>query len=118
MQIYAYLCDACGHRFDSTVRSDRVRCPECGLEAKRRFSFNPRSGFQDHYNVSVGKYVRNDREFRDALKRGSEEATLRTGLEHHFEPVDAADRKEAFGITDDHMAALEPTERRRREMQP
>jgi hypothetical protein len=36
-------------------------------------------------------------------------------LEHHYEPVEAGDR-DAYGITDEHLAALEPTKKREREM--
>jgi hypothetical protein len=92
-----------------------MSCPNCGLTARRRFSFNPKPMFQDHFNTSVGKYVTSDQQFRDELKRGSEAATLRTGLEHHYEPVEAGDR-DAYGITDEHLAALEPTKKREREM--
>jgi predicted RNA-binding Zn-ribbon protein involved in translation (DUF1610 family) len=114
MPVFEFLCDSCGQIL-SLQRGDRMPCPNCGLTARRRFSFNRQTMFQDHYNTSVGKYVTSDQQFRDELKRGSEAATLRTGLEHHYEPVEFADRA-AFGITDEHIAALEPTKKREREM--
>jgi hypothetical protein len=56
---------------------------------------------KEHFNVSTGTYVNNPREFADDLKRKSEAATLSTGLEHNFVPVDPADQREVFGITDE-----------------
>jgi DNA-directed RNA polymerase subunit RPC12/RpoP len=111
---FEYQCDSCGTIL-SLQRGDRISCPNCGLTAKRRFSFNRQSMFQDHYNNAVGRYVTNDRQFRDELKKGAEAATQRTGLEHNYEPVDVGDRA-AYGITEEHIAALEPTYKKQREM--
>lgn len=110
MPLFEYLCDSCGH-FQSLTRGDRQRCPNCGATSRRRFAFNPKSPFQDHYNMSVGRYVHNETDFRDGLKKASETQTLRTGLEHHYEPIDYRDR-DACGITDEHIAALDETKRR------
>jgi putative FmdB family regulatory protein len=39
MPIYAFVCDACGHRFDRLQKladPDPTQCPECGEEAVKR----------------------------------------------------------------------------------
>ena len=113
MPFYSYRCDSCGEVL-SSQRGDRVPCPRCGLTASRRFSFRQQTSFREHFNNSTGTYVTNQRQFRDDLKRGAEEATRKTGVFHDYEPVDYADR-EKFGITDEHLAALEPTYRAERE---
>jgi hypothetical protein len=46
----------------------------------------PGSVFRPHYNYSVGKYVNNDREFRDALKYRGEQNSLATGLDTDYQP--------------------------------
>jgi hypothetical protein len=61
----------------------------------------------EHFNASVGHYVSNSREFADQLKIKSEEASLRTGMDHNFQPVDVTEAK-ALGVTDE---GLEQTHR-------
>lgn len=50
-----------------------------------------------HFNHSVGKVVNSRQEFKDALSRGSDEASERTGMDHKFVSVEAGD---APGVTD------------------
>jgi putative FmdB family regulatory protein len=112
MPIYEYLCDACGTRFETMTRGDRARCAGCGAQgARRRFSFRQQSTFPDHFNQAVGAHVTNERDFKDRLKKAGEEASIRTGIDHVYEPIDYSDRA-ACGITDDHIARLEETKRR------
>lgn len=47
--------------------------------------------FQPHYNHAVGKFVRSQREFDDALKRASHSASERTGIHHNYEPIHPSD---------------------------
>jgi hypothetical protein len=47
-----------------------------------------RRPFREHWNPSVGQRVRSEREFRDALKRKSEENFLATGFESNYVPFD------------------------------
>jgi hypothetical protein len=109
---YSYLCDSCGLECISETRGDRLRCLHCGANgARRRFGFRITAPFQDHYNTTVGAHVTNKRDFADKLKVAAAEQTKRTGIFHDYVPVDAGDR-EAFGITDDHLARLEPTNKR------
>jgi hypothetical protein len=45
-----------------------------------------------HFNPAVGRHVSNGRDFRDALKRASDEASENTGMEHRYVPIDMRDR--------------------------
>jgi hypothetical protein len=70
---------------------------------------------REHWNTAVGQYVSNRAEMSDALKRQSEEASVRTGTEHDFqlvEPADMADAK-AHGVNED---TLEESRRRRHDL--
>lgn len=55
---------------------------------------------QPHFNNATGEYVTGERNFKDALKRKSEEMTVRTGMEHNYAPVDLRE-KDALGVTDE-----------------
>jgi hypothetical protein len=65
---------------------------------------------REHWNPTVGRYVTNERDFNDGLKRASEDATLTTGTEHDFQPVDLRDM-DACGATGE---GLEHSKRVRR----
>jgi hypothetical protein len=95
---YAYRCPACGRQIESLQRGDRLQC-SCGASAHRNFRFRTQTAFQPHFNQTLGHHVNNAAEFKDGLKRASEEATLKTGMEHDFQPVDLADHQ-TFGISD------------------
>ena len=66
-------------------------CP-CGGVLRRDFHFQLGStGLKPHFNHAVGKYVRNDREFNDALKRRAEENSIATGITHEYSRLDPGD---------------------------
>jgi hypothetical protein len=65
----------------------------------------------EHFNNSVGQFVTGKHNFRDVLKRQSEIQTIRTGIEHNYEPVDLRDQA-ACGATDE---GLYETEKRQRD---
>jgi hypothetical protein len=57
-----------------------------------------------HFNYSVGRYINNDREFRDALKRRGEQNSLATGLDTDYQPKYPGETepiREADGVLDD-----------------
>lgn len=113
--IYAYSCQSCDSQEHHTgfrpigAHLDKP-CQSCGGLLLRRASFQFRRGMAPHFNQSTGTYVSSQREFNDGLKRASEAATLRTGMDHNFQPVDVTDMK-SLGVTDE---GLEETRRRRR----
>lgn len=118
MPNYRFECPACGyvdlyyHSFDD-ISEAYHECPHCEveegpcggepirstMERVYDFSFFRRS-MPEHYNLSAGKFVRNEQHFKDELRRQSDEASERVGLEHNFVPVDPRD-KEALGVTDE-----------------
>lgn len=61
----------------------------------------------EHFNPSVGQYVTNKQSFTDALKRKSESATLATGIEQTFQPVDLRTDPSSFGVTDEGLYETE-----------
>ena len=100
MPMYEYKCSICRISFTSTARNEAIPCPMCSRDARRRFSFSVLPSFQDGYTPTTGGYVANERDLRDQLKRKSEEATLRNGIEHRYVPVDLRD-KAACGVSDE-----------------
>lgn len=95
MPIYEYRCTNCGASTDSTSRNITHPSNCCQAPLRRKFSVNVASTFKPHFNNAVGQYVRNEQEFRDALKRGSEQQSERTGMEHNYTPIDPRDMKPA-----------------------
>jgi len=55
---------------------------------------------QATFAPAVGRYVQNQRDFNDALKKASDEASENTGMEHRYVPIDMADR-DATGRTEE-----------------
>lgn len=74
--MYAYKCNVCGARVDSTSRYLR-NCPECLSMALRRDYSSVQVGgrsFKPHFNHAVGAYVSTSREFDEHLKIRAEQA--------------------------------------------
>jgi hypothetical protein len=67
---------------------------------------------KEHWNQAVGQYVSNSQDMSEALKRQSEAASVRSGIDHEFVMVDPADMADAsaHGVNQD---GLEETKRRR-----
>jgi hypothetical protein len=63
----------------------------------------------EHYNNAVGQFVTNKRQFYDGLKMKSEEASIRTGMDHNYEPIDPSDMADAkaHGVTDEGLDTTE-----------
>lgn len=123
MPTYEYKCTQCGNRISyvwdiATYEEMRKRSPLCSCQIPgghpmvRVFSFNIKPVMQEHLNRTTGQLVSSERQFKDQLKRQSEEATIRTGIEHNFVPVDASD-KATLGVTN---AGLDATYNRRKEL--
>lgn len=99
MPFYEFYCPECGVSYERQSRTP-IPCALCATVVKRRYSFTFRMPTDAHYNSSVGEYVRNDREFRDALKRKSEANSVATGIDHNYVPVDPYDTR-SLGVTDE-----------------
>lgn len=91
-RIYSYKCRSCGHTHDTTTHATGYMgpCPRpaCDGDMYRDYSSVQlaRPAMQEHLNTTTGTVVRTMSQFEDDLKRKSEEATLRTGIEHKFVP--------------------------------
>lgn len=103
MPLYQYRCNQCKRLFNTEHRGDSTTCESCGADAPRKFSFNTSGGMKEHWNIAAGEYVSNRRQLDDALKRQSEAASARTGIDHEFVRVDVADMHDAkaHGVTVD-----------------
>lgn len=93
MPTYAFRCEGCGAspEFYAPISEGpppHPVCPSCETTALVRiYSIAIPKPYEPHWNKSVGKYVQNDREFRDALKVASEEQSRRTGYDTNYVPV-------------------------------
>lgn len=100
--LYHYRCTHCGTEATATHRGDRLHrvCSGCGsIEPLRRvLGFAHKRSMPEHFNHAVGRPVSSERQFADDLKRASERATIETGIEHNYKPVEWGD-KEALGVT-------------------
>ena len=94
MTLYQYRCDSCKRLFNTEHRGDSTRCESCGAQAPRKFTFNVSNGMREHWNIAAGEYVSNQRNLDDAFKRKSEEASIRTGMDHEYVRVDVADMRD------------------------
>lgn len=89
--------------FVTTSRTDIPNCPVCATPARRHFAFNVRASMPEHFNHSVGAYVSNERQLRDAIKVASEEASHRMGMDHDYQYLSAHDMADssAHGVTEE-----------------
>lgn len=115
---FSYLCDECGNEYIDVVRvcvgevHPSASCPFCDGTMRRAITgIQIVQGMQPHFNVSLGKPISSNAQFRSELTRKSDEMSAITGAEHRFVPVDLNDKK-ALGVTDE---GLDTTARMRRE---
>lgn len=64
----------------------------------------------DHFNHSLGQYVRNDADARSKLSEASDRMSERMGFDHRYEFVDGNETKE-LGVTDEGLDATRARER-------
>jgi hypothetical protein len=110
--IYEYKCPECDQRYLTSYRGDRLNLAQVNTsEAMRHdrtctysgqmvrvFSFAVAPMMPEHWNSTLNKPIRSDRQFRDELKRASEAASLYDGFDHDYQPVDPEDTK-SLGVT-------------------
>jgi hypothetical protein len=68
-----------------------------------------RSHFRPHYNWAVGRHVRSEADFKDALNQCAEDNSRRTGTDHTYEyrhPEDVKPFSEADQVLDDRARNL------------
>ncbi len=93
---YTYRCPIHGE-FDQDLRADAALCGWfegnrlCRREAKRVWSWHNDTSFEPYYAPSFGQVVNSRSHAQDLAKITSEETTLRTGIETHYEVVDTHD---------------------------
>ena len=101
--IYEYKCPFCQTHTTSTHRGDRLHtaCIVCQHHGPlhRVFAVSIHKPMMAHFNKSVGKEISSQRQFEQELRRQSDIATLNTGIEHRFEPIDLSDVK-TLGVTE------------------
>ncbi len=95
---YEYKCRGCRKTILDRARSTAIIHSDCNEIATRLFGFSIRPSMPEHFNHTVGEYVSNSQQFTTALKRKSEEVTIRTGIESTFQPIDLDSRP---GVTDE-----------------
>ena len=105
MTLYGYQCRECGQDYTSFTRGNflidpetllRMPCYKCEApEVKRKYSLAVHRPMHEHMNRSTGTLISSDRQFRDELKRKSEEQFLRTGIPCQYEPIDHDEAKAA-----------------------
>jgi hypothetical protein len=102
MPEYQYKCESCRVVFTTLSRTEIPPCPVCGYKSQRDYStFQARPSMPEHFNHAIGRPVTNMRDLRDALKRQSDEASERNGIEHNLEFMTRAEMADpsAHGVT-------------------
>lgn len=67
-------------------------CLDCDALLTRVYTVPAvKAAYVEHFNESVGRYVRNDREFKDALKQGAEDIYHRTGYQTNYVPIEVGE---------------------------
>jgi hypothetical protein len=72
-------------------------CPYDGLMV-RVFSFSLERPMQEHWNTTVNKPIRDNKQFDRELRRMSDQASEYAGIEQRYERIDPEDTQ-ALGIT-------------------
>lgn len=97
MTLYEYRCTHCSTAYSDFERANRIEryCNKCeGTTTWQRvWAVSIHRPMQEHFNHSVGKPISDPRQHADELKRASEAATLATGIEHNYVPIDYADAR-------------------------
>lgn len=118
MAAFQYKCKSCGLEglLYGDIGQDPPRpesvCPDCGAnDWGRVYSLSVHRPMADHWNNTTGQVVGSMREFKEQLKRKSEEATLKSGIEHNYEPIDYSDFAHVIEASD--AQGLDDTNRAR-----
>lgn len=105
MPLFDFACE-CGHVQRDIFQpiattTSTIPCPACQNVARKVLSFPAvKKPFRPHFNMSVGKYVTNESEFKAALSQASDVASARTGIDHNYTPISAQEQREVMGVDD------------------
>lgn len=117
MPRYTFVCEGCGERSERVMtfaehdewrESDHLHSIICLGMWEQVLDFRYGRPMPEHYSPALGRPVSSSRDFHDGLKRQSEAASVRTGIEHNYMTVDPTDPSSA-GVND---AGMEATNRR------
>ncbi len=103
MAVFAFRCPGCLADAETMTRTPPI-CDRCDVPMLRRWGFAIAKPMAPHFNASTGRYVSNERAFKDQLKELSDRQSAATGMDIRLEPTDPADRK-AVGVTDEGLDA-------------
>lgn len=95
MPLYEYNCPHCGRVLHNT--NNVTNCRLCDSPVKRKYSFSIGKFFEEGYNPFVGEYVKSAQHYKDLVRKGSDEASENTGIEHDYQLVDFHDH-ETLGV--------------------
>jgi hypothetical protein len=103
--LYPYRCPRCraiasSSRFTALGEQLPEICPHCGQFGglERIVKVAVKKDTEAHFNHSLGRWVSNDREFNDGLKRAAEKSHNELGTSGDFVRVDVRDT-DACGVT-------------------
>ena len=103
MPMYEFKCKNCRRTTTLLENTAPRKCAYCDHKSVIRvYSFSPKTSFQPHYNTALGRWVTSEKDFKDGLKSASDAASVRTGLDTNYVPVEWQD-KETFRATEDGM---------------
>lgn len=100
MPDYMFRCRLCGHVLSvfSAGGPPAYKPEHCESFMARDYRsemFAARKMYPAHYNPAVGEYVTSEKQFSDALKRGAEQASERTGIPHSYVPIHPSEAPKA-----------------------
>lgn len=102
MKNYGYKCPECGQTYTSETRCDRLpwpchTCPHPGPLHRDYSGLAIRRPMAEHMNATTGTVIRSEHQFKEELKRLSEEKSLYTGVESRLEMLEPEQARQ--GVT-------------------
>lgn len=108
MPDFKFSCQTCGSTCSEyfPIQDGPSPFPHdgCGMFQRVWTVPNLKRAMTAHWNPSVGQYISSEQEFNEALKRGSEEMSRKTGMDHNFVAVDPNDTK-SLKVNEDNLEA-------------
>jgi hypothetical protein len=111
MPTYEFACDPCDYlwhhtltipEYESRPLAVLLHCPLCGGTGHRVYDVAIASVVHEHTSPMYGT-ASSPRGISDNMKRMSEAASARTGIEHNYQPADPGDHA-ALGVDPEFIA--------------